>query len=75
MNEFISSKIENEIDVIIEDFEAIDKFLNRCFSASLTLQRPQSPNMISYQEFLEMMQIIEKKKVIPPNFTTNLSLF
>ena len=24
---------------------------------------------------LEMTQIIEKKKVIPPNFTTNLSLF
>lgn len=31
--------------------------------------------MISYREFIEMTQIIEKKKVIPPTFTTSLSLF
>jgi hypothetical protein len=30
------------MDEIIEDFDAVDRFLNKCFGASLTLQQPLS---------------------------------
>jgi hypothetical protein len=72
VNEFISTRLEDEVEAVIDDFEAAARFLSRCFSLTLTLQRP-SERALSPAELLELVRIIDQKQMVPTRFTSPLS--
>jgi hypothetical protein len=73
VREFINSRLEGEIEDIIDDFEAASRFLSRCFSLSLTLQRPTSDLSITPSELADLVRIIDRKQMLPARLTSPLS--
>lgn len=72
IKEFMKRVVEEEVERVIEDFEAANRFLSRCFSLSLTLSRP-SPQAITPAELQQLVSVIDHKQMIPPRFNANFS--
>ena len=64
--------IASDYDSIVSDFNAVDRFLHRCFSVSLTL-RPSGSSTVSYKELLDIVRLIDEKGVLPGNYSSNFS--
>jgi hypothetical protein len=73
LEQHINAKVSSDYDGLISDFNAVDRFLHKCFSLSLSVQPCSSASSISYSELLELARAIELKDVIPTRYTPNFT--
>ena len=70
---YINLSLEDELDDLKNNFILIDKFLNRCFSIFLSLDG-RSNESITYEQLLELGNMIEFKDAVPYGFKTSMTI-
>ena len=62
---YISEKVSSQYDKFLNDFNAVDKVIHRCFSVSLNLNSSSSSQSISYFDLFEIIRLIDTKDLLP----------